>query len=44
MNSAFRQIGNAVPPLLGRAVAEALKRQIHIGLAAPNATADMEAA
>ena len=44
MNSAFRQIGNAVPPLLGRAVAEALRRQIDIGLATPGATTDMEAA
>ena len=44
MNSAFRQIGNAVPPLLGRAVAEALKRQIDVGLARTGATTDMEAA
>ena len=44
MNSAFRQIGNAVPPLLGRAVAEALKLQLDIGLATPGAIADMEAA
>ena len=44
MNSAFRQIGNAVPPLLGRAIAEALKRQIDIGLATPGATTDMAAA
>lgn len=28
MNAAFRQIGNAVPPLLGLAVAEVLKRQL----------------
>jgi DNA (cytosine-5)-methyltransferase 1 len=28
MNAAFRQIGNAVPPLLGLAVAKALKRQL----------------
>ena len=28
MNAAFRQIGNAVPPLLGLAVAEALKLQL----------------
>jgi DNA (cytosine-5)-methyltransferase 1 len=33
MNPAFRQIGNAVPPLLARAVARAIKRQI---LAAPS--------
>lgn len=44
MNSAFRQIGNAVPPLLGRAVAETLKRQINIGLAKLGAAGDMEAA
>lgn len=44
MNSAFRQIGNAVPPLLGHAVAEALKRQIDIGLATSRATTDLEAA
>ena len=44
MNSAFRQIGNAVPPLLGRAVAEALKRQIDIGLETPGAKTDLEAA
>ena len=44
MNPAFRQIGNAVPPLLGCAVAEALKRQIDIALATPGSTADMEAA
>ena len=44
MNAAFRQIGNAVPPLLGRAVAEALKRQIDAGVAALAPTTDMEAA
>ncbi len=44
MNSAFRQIGNAVPPLLGRAVAEALKRQIDVGLATPGVKTDLEAA
>ncbi|WP_157019475.1 DNA cytosine methyltransferase [Mesorhizobium xinjiangense] len=33
MNAAFRQIGNAVPPLLGLAVAKSLKRQIDEALA-----------
>ena len=44
MNAAFRQIGNAVPPLLGHAVAEALRQQIDTGLTALGATTDMEAA
>ena len=44
MNAAFRQIGNAVPPLLGRAVAEALKQRINAGLATLAVTTDVEAA
>ena len=44
MNSAFRQIGNAVPPLLGRAVAETIRRQMDIGIATAGRTTDMEAA
>jgi len=44
MNAAFRQIGNAVPPLLGKAVAVALKRSIDEGLAATAGSADLQAA
>ena len=44
MNAAFRQIGNAVPPLLGHAVAEALKQRIDAGVAALAVATDMEAA
>lgn len=44
MNAAFRQIGNAVPPILGRAVAEALKRQIETGVATLDHTSGLEAA
>lgn len=32
MNAAFRQIGNAVPPLLGLAVARSIKSQIELAL------------
>lgn len=34
MNAAFRQIGNAVPPLLGLAVAEAVRAQVDQAIAA----------
>lgn len=44
MNAAFRQIGNAVPPILGRAVAEALKQQIETGIATLDHTSGAEAA
>ena len=44
MNAAFKQIGNAVPPLLGKVVAESLKRQIDAGVASMDDTTDLEAA
>lgn len=44
MNAAFRQVGNAVPPLLGQAVAKALKQQIDAGVALLATTSDLEAA
>lgn len=44
MNAAFRQIGNAVPPLLGKAVGAALKADLLKQAVAPPATSDEEAA
>lgn len=44
MNAAFRQIGNAVPPLLGAAVANALKAQIAKGLTQAASPGSREAA
>ncbi|SCB30726.1 DNA cytosine methyltransferase [Rhizobium multihospitium] len=44
MNAAFRQVGNAVPPLLGKAVAMALKQQIDSGLKLIDKAAGREAA
>jgi DNA (cytosine-5)-methyltransferase 1 len=44
MNAAFRQIGNAVPPLLSRAIADALKQQIDCCVSALAEAPDQEAA
>jgi DNA (cytosine-5)-methyltransferase 1 len=44
MNAAFRQIGNAVPPLLGLAVAQTLKGQLDHAIAAVEMTNDRQAA
>lgn len=44
MNAAFRQIGNAVPPLLGFAVAQVLRRQLADAAEATSACEDQEAA
>jgi DNA (cytosine-5)-methyltransferase 1 len=44
MNAAFRQIGNAVPPLLGQAVGAALKADLRKPAIAPPIASDEEAA
>ncbi len=44
MNAAFKQIGNAVPPLLGLAVAKSLKRQIEEALVLVEETDGRQAA
>jgi DNA (cytosine-5)-methyltransferase 1 len=43
MNAAFRQIGNAVPPILGREVAKSLRKQLLAALASTG-TAERQAA
>jgi DNA (cytosine-5)-methyltransferase 1 len=44
MNASFRQIGNAVPPLLAEAVAGQLKEQFETALSAQEQSADKQAA
>lgn len=44
MNAAFRQIGNAVPPLLGLAVARTLKQHLDAALASVEEAGDRQAA
>ncbi len=44
MNAAFRQIGNAVPPLLGKAIGDALKADLLKPAVAPPVVSEEEAA
>lgn len=44
MNAAFRQIGNAVPPLLGLAVARVVREQLNLAAQAADRTDDRQVA